>query len=172
MNITRSRFLELPVERRQQLEAAASAEFGQFALVRETQWATPDWSFLAFEGAELAAFYNLVERTVTIDDAAVRVAGLNNLVTLPAHRGRGVASRLLRETQAQWFEYLDADCGLLLCADALLPFYSRLGWENAGARVTYSQPGGHRVWEANCMLIEPRGVRRDAREIDLGGLPW
>ena len=82
-------------------------------------------------------------------------AGLNNLVTLPAHRGHGFGSRLLRETEAQWFDSLGAEAGLLLCADALLPFYSRLGWRKVEARVTYAQPDGSRVWAANCMLLDP-----------------
>jgi GNAT superfamily N-acetyltransferase len=172
LDIARSRYLELPAERRQQLEAAAQAEFGQFAIVRETRWESPDWSFLALDSAELAAFYNIVERTVTIDDVPVRVAGLNNLVTLPAHRGRGVASRLLRETQEQWFDLLGAECGLLLCADALLPFYSRLGWEKVDARVSYAQPDGPRAWSAHCMMLDPRRKVASVREIDLRGLPW
>ena len=119
--------------RKQQIEAAIQAEFAQFAIVRETSWAMPDWTILALEGDELAAFYNIVERTVTVDGVPVRVAGLNNLVTLPAYRGRGMASRLLRETQEHWFDSLGAECGLLLCADALLPFYSRLQLAEGGS---------------------------------------
>lgn len=172
MNIVCSRTLELSAERRQQLAAAAAAEFSQFALVRETQWATPDWTYLAFDGAEIAAFYNVIERTVAIDGAQVRVAGLNNLVTMPAHRGRGVASRLLRETQPRWFDSIGAECGLLLCADALLPFYSRLDWEKVEARVSFAQPAGLRVWPANCMLLSPHRQAAATREIDLCGLPW
>jgi aminoglycoside 2'-N-acetyltransferase I len=172
LKIVGSRYAELPAERRQQLAAAADAEFAQFALVRETQWASPDWSHLAFEGEALAAFYNLVERTVNSDGAPVRVAGLNNLVTLPAHRGRGLGSRLLRETQAQWFDSLGAEAGLLLCADALVPFYSRLNWQKVDARVTYAQPGGSQVWAANCMLLDPRRKMAATREIDLCGFPW
>jgi hypothetical protein len=172
LNIVRSRSLDLSAERRQQLVAAADAEFGQFALVRETQWAPPDWTYLAFDGEELMAFYNLIERTVAIDGVSVRAAGLNNLVTMPAHRGCGVASRILRETQSQWFDSLKAECGLLLCADALVPFYSRQNWQRMEARVSFAQPGGPRVWPANCMLLDPRGQRRAARDIDLCGLPW
>ena len=117
-------------------------------------------------------FYNVIERTVAIDGAQVRVAGLNNLVTMPAHRGRGVASRLLRETQPRWFDSIGAECGLLLCADALLPFYSRLDWEKVEARVSFAQPAGLRVWPANCMLLSPHRQAAATREIDLCGLPW
>ncbi len=152
--------------------AAANAEFAQFAIVRETQWAAADWSWLALEGDDLAAFYNIVERTVTFDGMPVRVAGLNNLLTLPAFRGRGIGSWLLRETQPQWFDSIDAECGLLLCADALLPFYSRLGWRKLAAGVSYSQPDGPRTWAAYCMVLDPLRKLAEPREIDLGGLPW
>lgn len=172
LKITSSRYLELPGERRQQLIEAANAEFARFDLVRETTWAQPGWSYLALEGDELAAFYNLVERTVKFDGVPVRVAGLNNLVTLPAYRGHGFGARLLRETEVQWFDSLGAEAGLLLCADALLPFYSRLNWRKVGARVTYAQPGGSRIWAANCMLLDPRRKMAASREIDLCGFPW
>jgi GNAT superfamily N-acetyltransferase len=172
VEILSSRTLELPAERREQLTAAAHAEFAQFDLVREIQWANPDWSYLAFDGGELAGFFNLIERNVAIDGVDARVAGLNNLVTMPAQRGRGVASRLLRETQPQWFDALGAECGLLLCADALLPFYSRLSWQRVEARVTFAQAGGARVWPANCMVLGSSLDAAAIREIDLCGLPW
>jgi GNAT superfamily N-acetyltransferase len=172
LNVSISRYLQLPADRRQALSAAAEAEFSQFALVRETQWASPDWSYMAFEGDELVAFYNIVERTISTGDASVQVAGLSNLVTLPAHRGRGVASRLLRETSSRWIELHGTDCGLLLCADVLVPFYSRMKWERVEARVTYSQPQGSRTWTANCMLLNAACEASSIREIDLCGLPW
>lgn len=153
------------------MQAAARAEFDQFAIVRESEWAPPDWTWLMGDEAP-AAFYHLVERTVRIDGAQVRVAGLHNLVTLPAQRGRGAASELLRQTQPQWFAALDAQLGLLLCADALLPFYTRLGWQRTAARVTFAQPDGPRSWKANCMLLDPAGGLENAVEIDLRGLPW
>lgn len=172
MEITCSLYVELPAGRKQQVDAAIKAEFRQFEVVRETSWAAPEWTILAFEGEELAAFYNIVERVVSVDGAAVRVAGLNNLVTLPARRGRGIGSRLLRDTQEHWFDSLGADCGLLLCADALLPFYSRLGWGKVEARVAYAQPDGPRTWAANCMVLDPTRKVGAARAIDLRGLPW
>jgi hypothetical protein len=79
---------------------------------------------------------------------------------------------LLRESSGHWFETLGVDCGLLLCADALVPFYSRLGWEKVEARVTYSQARGPQIWAANCMLLDPRRKVAVGREIDLRGLPW
>lgn len=153
------------------MESAARAEFEQFAIVRETEWASPDWSF-SIGGQEPVAFYHLVERTVRIDGEDVRVAGINNLVTLPAQRGRGAASELLRRTQPGWFESLGAQLGLLLCADALIPFYRKMGWHQNHAKVTFEQARGTCTWAANCLLLNPSGRPESAREIDLCGRPW
>lgn len=172
MNIVRSRHDELPPARREQLDAAAHAEFEQYAIVRETEWAAADWTYQALEGEACVSYYNIVDRTVTVDGVATRVAGLNNMVTMPGYRGRGAASALLRQTQPLWFEELHAECGLLLCAGALVPFYSRLGWRKVSGRVVYSQPDGVRIWTESCMLLDPRGQWASAREIDLCGLPW
>jgi GNAT superfamily N-acetyltransferase len=172
MNITQSRYCDLPEYLRQELDRHALAEFGGFSLVRETAWATPDWSFRALEGRELACFYSLVQRVARFDGEPTPVAGLNNLVTLPPFRGRGLASRLLRDTESFWFDTLQARYGLLLCADALLPFYARLGWQRVQAPVRYSQPTGERAWIANAMVLAPDRALIQAREIDLCGLPW
>jgi GNAT superfamily N-acetyltransferase len=172
VRIERARRTEIPAAQWERLEEIAEGEFMQYALVRETTWAQPDWSYQAFEGEELAVFYNLVERVVRIDDVPVRVAGLNNMVTLAAYRGRGLASRLLRETQPEWFRFLGIDAGMLLCADALVPFYAKLGWQAVTGEVGYGQPSGPRVWSANCMVLDPRGVVPLDHGADLCGLPW
>ena len=172
MKIVQSRYLELPAALRARLDAAARAEFQQYDIVRETEWSSPDVTFMAMEGEEVLAYYNLVDRVVRMDGTAIRVAGLNNMVTMPAHRGRGIASYLLRETQPRWFDELVMDCGLLLCADALLPFYSRQGWRKLPGPVVYAQPEGPRTWSANCMVLDPRGRVANAKCVDLCGFPW
>lgn len=172
MRIEAARCAELPAAEWERLEEIAEGEFGEYTLVRETTWAQPDWCYRAFDGAELAVFHNVVLRTVRVDGAEVRAAGLNNMITLPAFRGRGAATRLLSETQPRWFQELGAEIGLLLCADALMPFYARLGWRKLDARVTYDQPAGCRIWSANCMVLDRKGLIGAPRGVDLCGLPW
>lgn len=172
MKIVNSACAKVPTDEWARLEALAEHEFMRYEIVRETTWAEPDWNYRAYEDGELAVFYNLILRTVYVDGAAVRVAGLNNMITLEAFRGRGLASALLRETQPRWADVHRADCGLLLCADALLPFYSKLGWRKLDARVRFAQPSGSATWMANCMVLDPGGSIGEPREVDLGGLPW
>jgi GNAT superfamily N-acetyltransferase len=170
MQIQINRYRELDAARREQIDQAAWVEFEKYAIVRETQWAEADWSFLGFEGDELVAYFNLVDRVVRFDDVPVRVAGLNNMVTLPAHRAKGHASRLLREAQPQWFD-MQFEAGLLLCADELAPFYARLGWRGVDCPVVYAQPDGECTWKASCMVLE-RAPLRTVRRVDLCGPPW
>src|SRR5689334_6790876 len=172
MQIQISRYQDLPAERREQIDQAAWVEFEKYAIVRETEWAEADWSFLGFEGDELVAYFNLVDRVVEMDGVPVRVAGLNNMVTLPAHRARGHASRLLREAQPKWFGNLGVDAGLLLCADALVPFYARLGWRKVTCPVVYAQPSGEWTWAASCMVLESGREIPANQRIDLCGPPW
>jgi GNAT superfamily N-acetyltransferase len=172
MQIQISRYRELDPERREQIDRAAWVEFEKYAIVRETDWAEADWTFLGFEQQELVAFFNLVDRVVRFDDTPVRVAGLNNMVTLPAHRGCGHASRLLSEAQPRWFDEFGFDAGLLLCADALVPFYERLGWRKIRCPVVYAQPGGEWTWTASCMVLESRQAIAATRRVDLQGAPW
>lgn len=171
--IEQVRHHDLPHARREQLRLLASEAFDQFPIVRETRWAVPDWTFLGMaEDGGLACFHHLVERAVRIDGQPVAVAGLNNLITTQAYRGRGLASELLAASERAWFSSLDARYGLLLCAEALLPFYKRLGWQRVSAEVRFEQPGGMRVWGAECMVLDPARDAIDPTVIDLRGLPW
>ncbi|WP_202845202.1 GNAT family N-acetyltransferase [Luteimonas saliphila] len=173
LTIEQVRHQDLPHARREQLRLLASEAFDQFAIVRETRWAAPDWTFLGkADDGGLACFYHLVERAVRIDGQPVAVAGLNNLITTRAYRGRGLASELLAASERAWFSSLDARCGLLLCAEALVPFYQRLGWQRVRSEVRFEQPAGVRTWTAECMMLDPTRAAIDPTVIDLCGLPW
>lgn len=172
LTITAYRHDELPEARRDELRLLASNEFDKFPIVRQTAWATPDWSFLGTQGQDLACFYNLVERVVRFDDRPVEVVGLNNLVTAPGYKRRGLASQLLAGTEAQWFSALGARYGLLLCAEHLIAFYQKLGWQRVSSEVRFMQGGRECVWTAECMVLSPAREATDPAAIDLRGLPW
>lgn len=172
LRIVSAPYPQLPAEQRARLEDIADATFGHIPLVMETHWAEPDIAYLGYLGDDLAVFHNVILRTVEIDGAHVRVAGLNNMITLEAHRGRGLASSLLRRTQPTWFVELRVDIGMLLCADPLVPFYERLAWKRVEVPVRYEQPDGSRVWSANCMVLDAMGRALPRNQVHLRGLPW
>lgn len=167
-------FATLQPELKQQLDHHIAQEFGQVPFVLEREWAQPDWVFTLYAEEQLVAFYNVVLREVSFDGEIYRVAGINNVITPAAHRGKGYASRLLQETKALLFEQLGCGLGLLLCADALVPFYSRLGWYKLGdCALYYQQPGGEQYYDSNTMLqsytLQPQF---SPKHIHLNGLPW
>lgn len=172
MKIVSSRYADLPPDQRAYLENIAEEQFGHIPLVRETTWAEPDWAYLGYQGEKLVVFHNVILRSVSIDGAATRIAGLNNMITLPGCRGQGFASRLLRETQPEWFDRHGAQRGMLLCADELVPFYARLGWRRVDVPVRYEQPSGALVWAASCMVLDAAEAAMPRQEVKLCGLPW
>ncbi len=172
LEVTSKSYDDLNPEERHRLIALADDEFGGFDIVRNTEWASPNWVFLCSYENELAGCYNLVLRKAEFDGKPVMLAGLNNMITLPAFRGRRVASHLLENTQKLWFNQFKAEYGLLLCADQLVEFYAQFGWRLTSAEIRYKQPGGIRVWSANCMLLTNEGSWFEPELIDLCGLPW
>jgi hypothetical protein len=158
---------------KQELDHYVREEFGHVPFVQERSWASPDWTVLYYEEDQLATFYNIVERTITADGVPYKVAGINNVITPKAFRGKGYSTRTLRETEAFLFEELKADYGLLLCADALLPFYSRLNWYTINSTLYYDQPSGKQLYDSNIMLLQASGKEKlYPKEINLNGLPW
>ena len=162
---------QLPDNIRQILNSYIHAEFGHISIVQETTWASPDWTILYKEGDTIISFYNIIERDILIDDKSCKVAGINNVITPPAFRGKGYSTKLLNDTTPFIFDELRATHGLLLCADAMIPFYQRLGWYTVNSQVYFDQPSGRKRWTANIMLLSPHNpVTPDT--IDLQGTPW
>ena len=63
--------------------------------------------------------------------AGGKLAYIYAVATHPAHRGKGLASRLLEETHAQLKAQDYAGC-VLKPAKGLFPFYARLGYQTSG----------------------------------------
>lgn len=169
--IKTSRYEELETAVREEIESLADQEFGHIPIVKNTQWAQPDWAMIMYEDGQIATFYNIIERTIYIDGHDVKVAGINNVITPHPYRGKGYSTQMLKTTQDFLFEELKCEAGLLLCADDLIPFYSRLDWYLLECPVYFNQSEGRSEWSSNAMLLTP-GKALKPREIDLNGLPW
>ncbi len=154
-----------------QVSILVEKEFGHIPIVKETTWALPDWTIVFYEDNQIATFYNIVERTITIDDKNYFSAGINNVITPEKYRGKGFSSRTLRSTEDFIFNEVKAELGLLLCADSLVPFYEKLDWYRVKCPVYFEQPAGKKLWTANTMLRTING-KMEPNQIDLNGLPW
>ncbi|WP_315817492.1 GNAT family N-acetyltransferase [Paraflavitalea speifideaquila] len=147
------------------------AEFGHIPIVQETTWAIPDWTILHTENDTIVTFFNIIERQVLLDGIPSKIAGVNNVITPPAFRGKGYSSQALTQTTSFLFDELKSEHALLLCADAMIPFYNRLGWYTVNSTVYIEQPSGRKLWTANTMLLSPDKTISPAA-IDLQGTPW
>ncbi len=162
---------ELSAQVKAELNSYIDTEFGHIPLVKETEWARPDWTVIRYEGNCIATFYNIVEREISIDDKTFKVGGINNVITPKAFRGHGYAAKTLKATEYLLFEDLNCDLGLLLCADNLVPFYKKLNWYTVACPVYFDQSTGKKLWASNTMLLTKK-EKMDPRKIELKGLPW
>lgn len=165
------KYSEINKEIKDELNSYIDFEFGDIPIVQETAWATPDWTIIHFEDDEIASFYNIIERNIFIDDEEFKVAGINNVITPEAFRGKGYASKILKDTENLIFDELNCELGVLLCADELIPFYERLNWYKVECPVYFNQPDGKKLWNANVMLLSKKN-KIEPNHIDLNGFPW
>ncbi|MBC5994659.1 GNAT family N-acetyltransferase [Pontibacter cellulosilyticus] len=167
------KYSDLSPSETERLQHHIDTEFGHVPFVQAHVWAQPDWSIIKYEEDNTATFYNVVLREIALDGQNVKAAGINNVITPEAYRGKGYATTLLKATEGKLFDEWGCDCGVLLCADALVPFYSRLNWYKVDAILYYDQPAGKQLYDSNVMLLTPPGCSRlSPKEIDLNGLPW
>ncbi|SFH19056.1 GNAT family N-acetyltransferase [Pontibacter chinhatensis] len=172
--IITEKYSQLAPEVKSILSRLVEEEFGHVAFVQERVWAQPDWVLIQYDNEEIATFCHIVVREVSMDGTTYTVAGLNNVITPKTHRGKGYASEVVREAGKFALQELKCSYGLLLCADALLPFYNRLGWYSVeGGELYYSQPSGEQRYDSNSMLLPLTGQPNfHPIHINLNGLPW
>lgn len=165
---------DIPGTLKQQIDLHIGNTFGHIPFVQQYQWAQPDWTVGLFEGDELVTFYGIVERHVELDSVCYKAAGINNVITPAQFRGKGYSTKALRETQNFLFKELQADMGMLICADQLVEFYGRLGWHKISCKVYFNQADQKHMFDSssNLMLLTQDDNRYNAREIDMNGLPW
>lgn len=165
------KYTELLEQTKDKLEAYIKSEFGHIPFVNELEWAVPDWTIIYYEDDKIASFYNVVLREIVVDKQMLKVGGINNVITPKDFRGKGYASKILRETDNLIFNDLNCDLGVLLCADNLIPFYERLNWYKVDCPVYFDQSSGEKLWSANTMLLTKNDQLKPKR-IELNGLPW
>lgn len=162
---------ELNSQSKKKLDSFIEEEFGNIPIVKDTEWATPDWTIIQHVNNEIVTFYHIVLREILIDGENFKISGINNVITPMEFRGKGYSSKTLRETEHLIFDDFDCDLGLLLCADELIPFYERLNWYSVNCPVFFEQSTGQKLWNANTMLLTKK-EKLYPKIINLNGLPW
>ena len=166
-----NQYSELSEQTQAFLNQYIDEEFGHVPIVKDTEWATPDWTIIYYIDDAIASFYNIVISEVKVDDLIYRVGGINNVMTPKPFRGKGYATKVLQDSEQLIFDELNCDIGLLLCADALIPFYERLNWYAVDCPVFFKQSSGTKKWTAKTMLLS-QNEKLNPQSINLLGLPW
>jgi len=104
-----------------------------FSVTRAWHGSAPAYSALVCEAGEVIAHIGVVERRLTVGNTPLCVAGIQNVMVLPDHRGRGWIDQVMAQAMAE-AQKRQFDCGLLFCDPALVKTYSRCRWETLDDR--------------------------------------
>jgi len=138
----------------------------------DVEWQPKDVHFLLDVGAELVSHVGIVSRTIVVEGAPVRVAGVGAVVTHGEHHGKGYASALVRHVQELFETRWGVRFGMLFCREPLVSFYSRLGWQIVRDEVTVDQPVGKVVLPFRVMCFRSTEAPWPRGRVDLCGYPW
>jgi GNAT superfamily N-acetyltransferase len=138
------------------------------------RWARPEHGILVRDpDGALVAYVGLVVRAGSLDGAPVTIGGVGSVKTHPRWEGRGYASAGLRRAAAVLTGDHAVGFCLLVCRDALLPYYERLGWRAFPGRLLVEQPAGRVEFTHNRpMVLTGRRAAPAGGVIDLHGPPW
>ncbi|MCX8072278.1 MAG: GNAT family N-acetyltransferase [Candidatus Binatia bacterium] len=100
---------------------------------------TPDLCFVAEVEGKLISTFQVFRKQIRLDSAVLDVAGVGNVFTTPAYRGRSIASRLLEFGIAQLPRH-GFDVSLLFAVR--IAFYARLGYRSHLRYLFYFPPSG------------------------------
>lgn len=143
-------------------------EFGDDSMI----YAIPEWYMLGYLRGMPITQIGILQRTITINQDPLLIAGVGFLITEPEYRGRGFATVVMKEAVSFVRDKLALPFSLLTCKPRLESFYSRMGWRIVNEPNIFVQPTGNRSCGGLIMVYECGGLPWPKGEIDLRGLPW
>jgi aminoglycoside 2'-N-acetyltransferase I len=167
--MTIHRAADLPAER----EAIRDFLIGVFKPGPDEVYDETDYYVRAWDGDRWVSLVEIVDRTITVGGAPVRVAGIGGVSTRPEMRRRGFSAAALREAARFFLDNLNIPLGMLFCGESMIPFYQRLGWRLVRETFTY-------IWKRNeppisepyFMVLEAPGAVWPPGPVDLNGPSW
>jgi hypothetical protein len=150
------------------IQRAQEREFGGDSMV----YAIPQWYLLGFLQDEPVAQAGVLQRTITVNQKPLLIAGAGFLITELEHRGRGFGTIILEEAMTFVRQKLGLPFSMLTCKPRLESLYSGMGWKTVDAPNVFVQPTGNRSCGGLIMVKECGGIPWPEGEIDFCGLPW
>lgn len=141
---------------------------------RHIEWSAPEWGLrVTDEKGDLVSFAGLLIRDGHHDDRRVRIGGIGGVKTHPDHRGLGYAAAAMETAHSFFAEAGTVDFGLLVCEEALIPYYGKLGWQVFEGELLVEQPAGKGRFTFNRVMVIPvAGEVPRIGVVDLNGPPW
>ena len=143
-------------------------EFGDDSMV----YAMPHWYLLGFNRDKPTVQAGVLQRTITVNQSPLLIAGLSFLITEPEDRGRGYAAEIMNEAVGFVEHRLSLPFALLTCKPRLEGLYLGMGWTTVNESNTFAQPTGNRSCGGLIMIKECGAGHWPEGKIDLCGLPW
>ena len=138
------------------------------------QWSNSLWSVLIRDDDKrLVSYMGLITRQAKCDDRSVFIGGIGGVKTHPEARGQGYAGHGIKKSGEFLREEIKVDFSLLVCRDALIPYYGKLSWQQFKGDMLVDQSTGKvKFLFANPMLLEGVKPIPQCSVIDLCGKPW
>lgn len=136
-------------------------------------WASFDWYVTAEAAGRRVGVACVVKREGQVGGAPARLCLLGGVYTVPELRGHGIGSAVVGRATRLMAEDVGCQCqyGVLICRDALVPFYERLGWRRVPNEMAFERFGEPGVIQGSIMVRELTGRRLPPGTIDVRGLP-
>jgi predicted N-acetyltransferase YhbS len=161
---------ELSREERQALGGGEEDPFGVGSLV--LSWRDKELHLFAEIDGRPVAHVGLLAQEVEVGGHPVAVAGVGGVITVPEHRGEGLARRLLREASPLMTRTLGAQFGFLFCFPRLVPFYEKIGWRRLEPPVLIEQAGGEIAAPTEVMVLRLGSRDWPPGAVRTRSLPW
>jgi GNAT superfamily N-acetyltransferase len=136
------------------------------------RWRPKDLHFLMDVDRVPVSHVGLLAHTVHVGGAAVAVAGIGGVVTVPDAQGRQHARTLLRHALDFVTRTWHVDAGLLFCLPRMVPYYARLGWRVVEQPVTIDQEFGPTPSPVPVMVLPMSDLGWPDGAVRLESLPW
>ena len=115
-----------------------------------TDWARPEWHIMLWaDEKQVISYIGALARQIRCDDERAFVGGIGGVKTHPAHRSRGHASAGIQLAIDFLRDELSVDFTLLVCRQALIPYYQRFGFVHFTGATLATQHGVNELFTWN-----------------------
>lgn len=140
---------------------------------RHLEWSPPESWVRVWADDQLASCTGVLLRDATQDGQPVLIGGIGGVKTHPDYRRRGFAELAIGHALKFFQSQPSVAFGLLVCKPELIPYYSRLGWQEFDGTLVVRQHGTPAEFTYNrVMVCEIQTPAPAGGAIDLQGPPW